>query len=204
MKGFCVLWRVLQFAVSIFRATWALGQRRLSEQVGVFSCLVPLVSASAVGGLLGANGRSCFDPHCLSQLCGWSALPGATSPSLPLRQDHVLPVKVHPHSTASVSPGFPACVSSPAFLSPIIPAIPSLAASLPFWPRGSPGRGKRQELGDPEPSAARAVGWRRMLWACKSRCAQWLYHVYLQLCQGTSYSVCCIKWCVVGKQTEHH
>ena len=145
----------------------------------------------------------------LFQLRGWSALPGATSPSLPLRQDCVLAVKVHSHSTSSMSPGFPACVSSPAFLSPLIPAIPSLAASLPFWPRvpgarsqheqiqraslkarlafavgplnlmafatgGTPRagfghsgipraeRGKKQELGGPEPSAARAVGWRRM------------------------------------------
>ena len=164
----------------------------------------PLVSASAVGGLLSANGRSCFYPHRLFQLRGWSTLPGATSASLPLRQDCVLAVKVHSHSTSSMSPGFPACVSSPAFLSPLIPAIPSLAASLPFWPRmlgastsrsseaplrpdsplpvnlmafatgGTPRagfghsgipraeRGKKQELGGPEPSAARAVGWRRM------------------------------------------
>ena len=193
MKGFCVLWRGLQFAVSIFRATWALGQRRLSEQVGVFSCLAPLVSASAVGGLLGANGRPCFDPHCLSQLRGWSALPGATSPSLALRQDRVLPVKVHPHSTASVSPGFPACVSSAALLSPLIPAIPSLAASLPFWPQGSPGpRGKRQELGDPGPSAARAVGWRWMLWACKSRCVQWLYQCAFTVMSG--YLIQCMLY----------
>ena len=82
----------------------------------------------------------------LFQLRGWSALPGATSPSLPLRQDCVLAVKVHSHSTSSMSPGFPACVSSPAFLSPLIPAIPSLAASLPFWPRVPGARSQHEQI----------------------------------------------------------
>ena len=54
-------------------------------------------------------------------------------------------------------------------------------------------RGERQKLRDPEPSAPRAAGRRWMCVPLSHDAYSDFISVCLQLCQDTSYSVCCIK-----------
>ena len=164
-----------------------LGNGGWSEQVDIFSWLAPSHECLC-----------CWGPHCLFQLRGPArGHLRVSSPCLPLRQVCCAARKDPFTQYLRLEPCFP---STPHPSHPQSGSFTSLLAS------GIPGaeRGERQKLRDPEPPAPRAAGRRWMCVPLSHDAYSDFISVCLQLCQDTSYSVCCIKWCLVGKQTEHH